>query len=103
MPLIVYELRLPLWLKSLTQKVVTKKHLVRVDRERRQRRTLLTIAGVVFGIIILVLAYGLLDEFVLKQNRAVAKVNNERISLREFQSQVQFHSLADDPGIPAAL
>jgi peptidyl-prolyl cis-trans isomerase D len=76
--------------KEPTQKVVTKKHLVRVDRERRQRRTLLTIAGVVFGIIILVLAYGLLDEFVLKQNRAVAKVNNESITLREFQSQVRF-------------
>jgi peptidyl-prolyl cis-trans isomerase D len=76
--------------KSPTQRMVTKKHLARVERERRQRRTLLTIAGVVFGIIILVLAYGLLDQFVLKQNRAVATVNNERISLKEFQSQVRF-------------
>jgi peptidyl-prolyl cis-trans isomerase D len=76
--------------KEPTQKVATKKHLARVERERRQRRTLLTIAGVVFGVIILVLAYGLLDEFVLKQNRPVAKVNNESISLREFQSQVRF-------------
>jgi peptidyl-prolyl cis-trans isomerase D len=76
--------------KSPTQKVVTKKHMARVDRERRQRRILLTIAGTVFGIIFLVLAYGLLDQFVLKQNRAVASVNNERISLRDFQSQVKF-------------
>jgi peptidyl-prolyl cis-trans isomerase D len=76
--------------KSPSQKIVTKKHLARVERERRQRRILLTIAGVVFGIIILVLAYGLLDQFVLKQNRTVAVVNDERISLKEFQSQVRF-------------
>jgi peptidyl-prolyl cis-trans isomerase D len=72
------------------QRVVTKKHMARVDRERRQRRILLTIAGTVFGIIILVIAYGLLDQFVLRQNRAVATVNNERITLNEFQSQVKF-------------
>ncbi|HSV85430.1 MAG TPA: peptidylprolyl isomerase [Levilinea sp.] len=73
-----------------TPKVVTKKYMARVERERRQRRLILIISGSVFAIIVLVLAYGLLDQYVLKQNRAVAIVNDERITLREFQSHVRF-------------
>jgi parvulin-like peptidyl-prolyl isomerase len=64
--------------------------MARVERERRQRRILLTVTGVILGLIILVLAYGLLDQYVLKQNRTVAVVNDERITLKEFQAQVKF-------------
>ncbi|MEN4041700.1 MAG: peptidylprolyl isomerase [Anaerolineaceae bacterium] len=76
--------------KNPTQKIVTKKHLARVERERRQRRLILTISGAVFAIIFLVLAYGVLDQYVLKLNRAVAVVNDEPITLREFQTHVRF-------------
>jgi peptidyl-prolyl cis-trans isomerase D len=76
--------------KSPTQKMISKKHMARVERERQQRRILLTVTGVILGLIILVLAYGLLDQYVLKQNRTVAVVNDERITLKEFQSQVKF-------------
>ena len=76
--------------QSSTPKVITKKHLARVERERRQTRLILgiAIAGIliVFGLI----TYGYLKENVLLLNEPVAEVNGEKITTGEWQERVKF-------------
>lgn len=73
-----------------TTRVLTKKHLARIEKERRQKRYLflsISIIGVlVFGIIL----YGYLDNAIFQLNRAVAQVGDKSIKLSELQSQVRF-------------
>lgn len=75
---------------SPKQKVITRKHLARLERERRQRRIILISAAVVVLIVIGSIAYGILDENVFQYNQAVAKVGDQVITVKEFQSNVRF-------------
>jgi len=68
--------------------VQSKKHVARLERERRQVRLILWItAGVVLAVIGL-LTYGYLDLTYLQERRPVAIVNGEEISTKEFQARV---------------
>lgn len=70
------------------QKIVTKKHVARLERERRQVRLIQYIAiGVVLAVI-LILAYGFIDINILQARAPVAEVNGEPIRLDEFQARV---------------
>lgn len=73
-----------------TKKIVTKKHLARVERERIQTRYILISSITIIVLVIGFVAYGLLDQFILKPRRPVAVVNQERISTREFQARVRY-------------
>lgn len=73
-----------------TPKLQTKKHLARIERERLQTRYILTAAGILLALIVLLIGYGLLDQYVLSPRRPVAVVNNERISIKQMQGQVRF-------------
>lgn len=72
------------------EKIVPKKTQVRIERERSQKRFLIISAAVVIVIIIGVISYGLLDQYILTQHKAVAKVENEAITVAQFQKQVSF-------------
>lgn len=72
-------------------KVMSKKHLARVERERRQTRMLLIGSGVVIVLVLLTVLYGVLDQTVLKQRRAVAIVNGEKITTATFQAQTRYY------------
>ena len=81
--------------KSKEPKILTRKHLVRAEREHRQQRILiLTIIGfvvIVFGLI----AYGLLDQYAFTPDKPVAKVDGQNISVKDFNkyaviSRVQY-------------
>jgi parvulin-like peptidyl-prolyl isomerase len=76
--------------KETRKKIVTKKHLARVERERRQARYILF--GSLFVILLTVglVGYGILDRSVLAPLRPVAVVNGERISLKELQTRVRY-------------
>ncbi|MDZ4158660.1 MAG: peptidylprolyl isomerase [Anaerolineaceae bacterium] len=76
--------------KNPTQKIVTKKHLARLDRELYQRRIILTIASVVFSIILGLVIFGVIDNYYLKARRPLAVVNDDRITLNEFEKNVRF-------------
>lgn len=76
--------------KTPAQKVTTKKHLARIERERRQRTILLIAMAAVLLIVFGVIGYGVLYEQVLKANRIVAQVGEEKINVREFQTEVRF-------------
>jgi hypothetical protein len=62
----------------------TKKHLARIERERQQTRYIMTGTFVVLGLVLLLVIYGVLDFSVVRPNQAVAKVDNDRITSREF-------------------
>jgi len=70
------------------QKVVSKKHVARLERERRQVRLIQYIAIGVVAAVILILAYGYLDINYLQAREPVVEVNGEKITTKEFQARV---------------
>ena len=69
---------------------LTKKHIARQERERNQTRLLRTVAIVIVALVVLVLAYGILDQTYLKNQRPVAKVGDKTITLTDFQKEVRY-------------
>jgi len=70
------------------QKVISKKHVARLERERRQVRLIRFVAIGVVAVVILILAYGYLDLNYLQARKPVAEVNGEKITTKEFQARV---------------
>lgn len=76
--------------KQNTPKVITKKHIARLERERRQINLIrgIAIAGII--IVASLLAYGYLRLNVFAQREPVAKVNGVTITTGEWQERVRF-------------
>jgi parvulin-like peptidyl-prolyl isomerase len=76
--------------KQNTPKIITKKHLARIERERRQINLIrgIAIAGIV--IVVGLLAYGYLRLNVFSLREPVAKVNGVTITTGEWQERVKF-------------
>jgi parvulin-like peptidyl-prolyl isomerase len=76
--------------QSSSPKVITKKHLARLERERRQTRLILAIA--ITGILAVVglLGYGYLKLNVLDLREPVAEVNDVVITTGDWQERVRF-------------
>ena len=75
--------------ESPTPKVVTKKHIARLERERRQTNI---IRGIAIGgilIVALLLGYGYLKLNVLQLRESVAEVNGVTITTGQWQERVQ--------------
>ena len=72
------------------QKVISKKHLARVERENIQRRWIMISAIVIIVLIVGIIGYGILDQTVLKNYKPVAKVGDQTITTAEFQKEVRF-------------
>lgn len=70
--------------------ITNKKHIARLERERMQQRYLVTGAIVVVGLVLALILYGVLNEYVFKQMRPVAQVGSANISTADFQKQVKF-------------
>jgi peptidyl-prolyl cis-trans isomerase D len=75
--------------KNKSPKVLTKKHLARVDRERRQTRLITGVAAGIIAIVILAIAYGLLNDTLFLNWRPVVTVNGQTASMHEFQLRVR--------------
>ena len=79
--------------QSSTPKLVTKKHIARLERTRRQERLFV---GIAIGAIVLVfslLGYGYLDQNYLQLKEPVAEVNGEIITTRQWKERVQVQRL----------
>jgi parvulin-like peptidyl-prolyl isomerase len=76
--------------KEPNQKFVTKKHLARLEKERLQQRYLMIGSIVVIILVIAIIAYGILDQTVIKAQRPVAKVGSQNITTTAFQKEVRF-------------
>ena len=75
--------------KNKSQKIITKKHLARQEREQRQTRI---ITGIAIGIIVLVvlgIAYGLLNDTLFLNWRTAVSVNGQTRSLHDFQVRIR--------------
>lgn len=71
------------------QKVLTKKHVARLERERRQVAIVRTVAFVMIGIVVLLIGYGLIDANYLQLQKPVVEVNGEKVTVKQFQERVQ--------------
>jgi parvulin-like peptidyl-prolyl isomerase len=69
-------------------KIQSKKHIARLERERRQTKLIQYVAIAVVTIVILLVGYGYLDIAVLQKLQPVAEVNGEKITTKEFQARV---------------
>ncbi|MDP3720938.1 MAG: SurA N-terminal domain-containing protein, partial [Anaerolineaceae bacterium] len=72
------------------QKVVTKKHIARQVKEQRQRKIVLISVISILVVVILLITYGALSKTVLLAGKTVAKVNNEKITVEQFQKRVRY-------------
>ncbi len=75
---------------SNNPRLTNRKHLARQEREQNQMRYILIAMIAVAVIIVGVIGFGILDQTVLKTNRAVAKVNGESISVKQLQTRVRY-------------
>ena len=72
------------------QKVVTKKHIARQEKEQKQRKILLISVITILVVVVLLITYGALSKTVLLAGKTVAKVNNEKITVEQFQKRVRY-------------
>jgi len=70
-------------------RVVTKKHVARLERERRQVMIVRTVAIIMIGVVAILLGYGYFDATYLQKQKPVAEINGEKISIEHFQERVQ--------------
>jgi hypothetical protein len=75
--------------KDKAPKIASKKHLARLERERRQTQLITGIAISIMVIIVGLIVYGILNETVLKALQPVVTVNGDSVTMREFQVQVR--------------
>ncbi|MEN4013435.1 MAG: peptidylprolyl isomerase [Bellilinea sp.] len=70
--------------------VVSRKQQSRVEREKQQRRALLITSITLAVMVVGILGYGLLDTLYLQNLRPVAAVEDEKITLQQFQERARF-------------
>ncbi|HXF84676.1 MAG TPA: peptidylprolyl isomerase [Anaerolineales bacterium] len=79
--------------QSSKPKLITKKHIARLERERRLVRLVRTVAFSMIAIVILLLTYGYLDLNYFQLRKPIAEVNGETITIAEWQERVQLQRL----------
>lgn len=77
--------------ESGSKPVVHKKHVARLERERRQTRTILYIFFGILGAVVLLLFYGWLDINYLQRQRPVAKVGDASILVKDFEPRIRLY------------
>lgn len=74
-------------------KIITKKHMARLEKEAIQKRRLLTGAFAVVILVVAVIAYGILDQTVFRNQKAVAWVEDRKITTEQFENRVKYTRL----------
>ncbi len=79
--------------QSATPKVITKKHLARIERERRQINIIRSIALAGIVIVVGLLVYGYLKINVLSLQEPVEEVNGVKITSGQWQERVKLQRI----------
>lgn len=78
---------------EIEHKITSKKHIARLEKERRQSK-ILTIGIIsILGLIVLLIVYGALSKTVLIAGRTVAVVNDDKITVADFQKRVRYERM----------
>jgi peptidyl-prolyl cis-trans isomerase D len=80
--------------RSVTSKVVTKKHLAKKEKEARQTKIILISTIVILGVIVGLVGYGLVDNYIVKPNKIIAHVGDKVIKAGEFEKEVKYYRLS---------
>jgi parvulin-like peptidyl-prolyl isomerase len=75
--------------KQKSPKIVTKKHLARLERERRQIRIITGVAIAIVAVIFLGILYGVLEQTILFNYLPIVTVNHQTVYTREFELRVR--------------
>lgn len=65
------------------------KFIARKEREEKQAKLVRNIAIVIVVAVVLLIGYGVIDQNILQKNKAVATVNDEKITISQFQARVR--------------
>lgn len=76
--------------KGQKSQIVTKKHLARQQRERLQNRYILIISIAVIIIVVGLIGYGVVQQYVLTPQQPVAKVGSAVITTEQFQTYARY-------------
>jgi peptidyl-prolyl cis-trans isomerase D len=75
--------------KPKATKVASKKHLARLERERRQTIAITYTAIVLIVAVVVLIVYGILSQTVLLARQPIVKLGNQVTTTREFQMRVR--------------
>jgi parvulin-like peptidyl-prolyl isomerase len=70
-------------------RIATKKHIARLERERRQVMIVRTVAFVMIAAVVLLLGYGYLDVNYFQLRKPIAEVNGDKITIAQWQERIQ--------------
>jgi len=70
-------------------KIIAKKHIARLERERKQVAIVRTVAISMIVIVLGLIGYGFLDTNYLQLQKPAVEVNGEKITVKQFQERVQ--------------
>jgi parvulin-like peptidyl-prolyl isomerase len=79
--------------KGQKSQLVTKKHLARQQRERIQNRYILITSIAIIVVVIGLIGYGIIQQYVLQPKQPVAKVANNVITTKQFQTYARYERL----------
>jgi parvulin-like peptidyl-prolyl isomerase len=75
---------------SKKTKVTSKKHLARMQKERRQNMIIAVVGIIVVVIVVVMVGYGFIENYIIIPQQPVAIVNNDEISTHEYQVNVKY-------------
>ena len=79
--------------KGQKSQLVTKKHLARQERERIQTRYILIGSIAIIIIVVALVGYGIISQFIIQPQQPVAKVANNAITTKQFQTFARYERL----------
>lgn len=77
--------------KEETPKIVSKKHLARLEKENIQRSWVIRVSVVILVLIVGIIGYGILDINVFRGMQPIAKVDGDAISTNEYVTFVKYY------------
>lgn len=76
--------------KGQKSQLVTKKHLARQQRERLQNRYILIVSIAVIVIVVGLIGYGVVQQYIIQPQQPVAKIGDNVITTKQFQTYARY-------------